>query len=441
MVGKIEKNPQLEIFKTPLAQFIQKYHKLCLLSAKIDWDSLEKDLSVYYTLDNGRPSIPIRKVAGILILKRIFNESDESAIERWKENPYWQYFCGEVHFQHEPPFDPTELIKFRKRIGEKGAERILKLSINLFEKNEIEEKAVLVDTTVQEKNITYPTDAKLQKKIIEKCRFIAKTEGIVLRQSYKRILKQLMIDQRFRSHPKRKKKAYASSRKIKTIAGRIVRDLERKLSDGAFERYLNEFLIFNKILQQEKHDSKKVYSIHEPHVQCIAKGKESKKYEYGNKTSLVKTIKSGIILGALAISENTYDGNTLEPQLKQVERLIGKLPKFAIVDRGYRGRKKVLETEIIIPKIAAKHNKYQRRKLRKWFRARAGIEPIIGHVKHDHRMLVNYLSGTQGDAINTLLAATGFNMMKMLRRLQSEAQNFILFIINGFYYFKKLAYP
>lgn len=440
MVGKIEKNPQLEIFKTPLAQFIQKDHKLCLLSAKIDWDSLEKDLSVYYTLDNGRPSIPIRKVAGVLLLKRIFNESDESAIERWKENPYWQYFCGEVHFQHEPPFDPTELIKFRKRIGEEGAERILATSINLFEKKEIEEKAVLVDTTVQQKNITYPTDAKLQKKIIEKCRLIAKTEGIVLRQSYKRILKQLMIDQRFRSHPKRKKKAYASSRKIKTIAGRIVRDLERKLSEQAFEKYLDEFMIFNKILQQERYDSKKIYSIHEPHVQCIAKGKESKKYEYGNKTSLVKTIKSGIILGALAIRENTYDGNTLEPQLKQVERLIGKLPGFAIVDRGYRGHKKVLETEIIIPKISARQNKYQRQKLRRWFRARAGIEPIIGHVKHDHRMLVNYLSGTQGDAINTLLAATGFNMMKMLRKLQSEAQNFVRFITNRFYNQLNLIY-
>jgi IS5 family transposase len=440
MVGKIEKNPQLEIFKTPLAQFIQKDHKLCLLSAKIDWDSLEKDLSVYYTMDNGRPSIPIRKVAGVLILKRIFNESDESAIERWKENPYWQYFCGEVHFQHDSPFDPTELIKFRKRIGEKGAEKILSISINLFERKEIEEKAVLIDTTVQEKNITYPTDTKLHKKIIEKCRLIAEIEGIVLRQSYKRILKQLMIDQRFRSHPRRKKKAYASARKIKTIAGRIVRDLERKLTEEQYEGYSKEFLIFNKILLQKTHSSNKIYSIHEPHVQCIAKGKESKKYEYGNKTSLVKTIKSGIILGALAIRKNTYDGNTLEPQLKQVERLTGKLPRYAIVDRGYRGRKKIMETEIIIPKKIAKHKKYERQKLRKWFRARAGIEPIIGHVKHDHRMLVNYLSGTEGDVINTLLAATGFNMMKMLRRLHSEAQNFILFITNRFYNQLNLIY-
>ena len=400
-----------------------------MLSKKVDWDSLEEDLSIYYTLDNGRPSIPIRKVVGVLLLRRMFNASDERAVEIWKENPYWQYFCGEVYFQHEYPFDPTELIKFRKRIGSEGAERILKLSVDLFEKKEIEEKTVLFDTTVQEKNITYPTDAKLQKKIIEKCRSIAKDENIILRQSYKRILKQLMINQRFRSHPKRKKKALASARKIRTITGRVVRDLERKLTNEQFEKYANDFLIFNKILSQKKDSINKIYSIHEPAVKCIAKGKESKKYEYGNKTSLVKTIKSGIIVGALAFEENSYDGDTLEPQLEQVERLTGKSPKFAVVDRGYRGRKKILKTEIILPKILAKHKKYQRQKMRKLFRARAGIEPIIGHIKRDHRMLINYLGGTQGDAINTLYAATGFNMMKMLRRLKAEAKKLVLLII------------
>ena len=440
MVGKIDNNPQLDAFKVPLVHFIQEDHELCLLANKIDWVSLEEDLSVYYTLDNGRPSIPIRKVAGVLLLRRMFNASDERAVEIWKENPYWQYFCGEVHFQHEAPFDPTELVKFRKRIGQEGAERILKLSIDLFDKHEIEEKTVLIDTTVQEKNITYPTDTKLQKKIIEKCRVIANKEDIDLRQSYKRILKQLMIDQRFRSHPKRKKKALTAARKIKTISGRMIRDLERKLTNEQFEKYANDFLIFNEIISQERNSTNKIYSIHEPEVRCIAKGKESKKYEYGNKTSIVKTIKSGIVIGALAFEENVYDGDTLEPQLEQVERLRDNSPKFAVVDRGYRGRKKILNTEIIIPKSLAKHKKYQRQKMRRLFRARAGIEPVIGHIKHDHRMLINYLSGTQGDAINTLLAATGFNMMKMLRRLKAEVINFINFLTSLICYTKDLAY-
>ena len=427
MIGKTDKTPQLNIYEVPLVQFINKNHELCQLAEKINWDDLEQDLSVYYCIDNGRPSIPIRKIVGVVFLKRMFNESDESVVDRWKENPYWQYFCGEVNFQHNWPFDPTELIKFRHRMGEKGMERILKQSIDLFSKREIKENQVLIDSTVQEKNITFPTDTKLQKRIIEKCRVIAKDEGIVLRQSYKRILKQLMIDQRFRQHPKRRKKARAAARKIKTIAGRVVRDLERKLNDEQMKRYLEDLLIFKQVLSQERKTQNKIYSLHEPEVGCIAKGKEAKKYEFGNKVSIAKTMKSGIIIGALSFIDNPYDGDTLEPQLQQVKKMTGRLPKLAITDRGYRGKKKVLDTEIMIPgKLPADATNYQKQKTRKYFRARAGIEPIIGHIKHDHRMIRNYLSGAQGDAVNTLLAATGFNMMKMLRRIRAEIANFCL---------------
>ena len=427
MIGKTDKTPQLNMYQVPISQFINKEHELCQLAEKINWDELEQDLSVFYCLDNGRPSIPIRKISGVILLKRMFKESDESVVDRWKENPYWQYFCGEVNFQHHWPFDPTELIKFRQRLGEEGMERILKLSIDLFEKREIQEKQVLVDSTVQEKNITYPTDTKLQKKIVEKCREIAKDEGIILRQSYKRTLKQLMIDQRFREHPKRRKKANAAARKIKVIAGRVLRDLERKLNDEQLDRYQQDLLIFKKVLSQKQKDQNKTYSLHEPEVRCIAKGKEAKKYEFGNKSSIARNMKSGIIVGALAFSDNPYDAATLDPQLRQIERLTGRFPKIAILDRGYKGKKNVLGTEIKIPgKLPADATNYQKQKTRKYFRARAGIEPVIGHIKHDHGMLRNYLSGTQGDAINTLLAATGFNMMKMLRRIKAKTNSFCL---------------
>jgi len=144
MIGKIDPTPQLEMFKIPLKHFIKEEHELVLLSKKIQWEQLESDLSQYYCVNNGRPGIPIRTISGMLILKRMFNESDESVIDRWVENPYWQYFCGEIYFQHEPPFDRTELIKFRKRIGEEGAEKILKLSIDLFPKKEIQEKVFTI---------------------------------------------------------------------------------------------------------------------------------------------------------------------------------------------------------------------------------------------------------------------------------------------------------
>lgn len=427
MVGKTEKTPQLNVFKIPLDLYIDKNHELCLLSEKIDWDQVEEDFSEYYCANNGRPSIPIRKIVGVILLKRTYNLSDESVVDRWKENPYWQYFCGEIYFQHQQPFDPTELIKFRQRIGESGAEKILKLTILLFDKKEIREKEVLIDTTVQEKNITYPTDAKLQKKIIEKCRKIARQEGIVLRQSYKRKLKQLMVDQRFRSHPKRRKKAAAATRKIKTIAGRVVRDIDRKMNDKQREKYQGELTIFKLILKQEKTSKNKIYSIHEPQTLCIAKGKEAKPYEFGNKVSIVKTRKSGIIIGALSFKENLYDGHTLEPQLEQVKRLTNHQPNVGIADRGYRGRKTVGETQILTPKqLPASASNYERQKTRKRFRARAGIEPVIGHIKHDHRMLRNYLSGELGDSMNNLLAAAGFNMKKMLNRLKAQAISFIL---------------
>ncbi len=327
MIGKTDKTPQLNMYKVPFIQFINTGHELFQLSERIDWDELERDLTEYYCVDNGRPSILIRKIVGVVLLKRIFNESDESVVDRWKENPYWQYFCGEVKFQHHWPFDPTELIKFRHRMGEKGMERILKVSIDLFERKEIQEKRVLVDTTVQEKNITYPTDTKLQKKIIEKCRDIASDEGIQLRQSYKRTLKQLMIDQHFREHPRRKKKANAAARKIKTIAGRVVRDVERKLNTEQLRKYEQDLLLFHRVLSQKRTDTNKIYSLHEPEVRCIAKGKEAKKYEFGNKASIVKTMKSWIIVGALSFMDNLYYADTLDPQLRQVERLTEKLPE------------------------------------------------------------------------------------------------------------------
>ena len=419
MLGKIDKTPQLSIFDTPLVQFINMKHELCILSRKIDWDFIEEDFACYYSRI-GRPSVPIRRIVGLLLLKQIYNLSDEAIVDRWIENPYWQYFTGEQIFQKEQPFDPTEFIHFRKRIGKEGAEKLLKVSIELFGK-EAEEKEVLIDSTVQEKNITYPTDAKLHKRIIEKVNKIAKEEGIILRQTYTRKIKQLMIDQRFHNHPKRRKKARAALKKIKTIAGRQVRDIQRQLTPEEKEKYSDLFIIINKILDQTRGDKNKVYSIHEPDVRCIAKGKEAKKFEFGSKTGFVLTKTSKIVVGAISFKGNPYDGHTLEEYLKQVETLTGKRPKVGIVDRGYKGKKNIEGTQIIMPSSPSKESsQYQKQKARKRFRARAGIEPVIGHIKHDHRMLRNYLKGNLGDQFNAIMAGTAFNMKKMLNRIKEQ---------------------
>ena len=427
MVGKQDNTPQLSIFDTPLEKFINLEHELCVLSQKIDWDSVEEEFSIYYS-KIGRPSVPIRKMVGLILLKHIYNLSDESVVDRWIENPYWQYFSGERIFQTQKPFDPTEFIHFRNRIGKEGAEKLLKLSVQLFGK-EAQEKEVLIDSTVQEKNITYPTDAKLHKRIIEKVNKIAKQEGIVLRQTYTRTLKQLMIDQRFHNHPKRRKKAKAALRKIKTIAGRQVRDIERQFSDSQQEKHKELFIILNKILVQQKGDKQKIYSIHEPAVSCIAKGKEAKKFEFGNKSGIVLTKNSKIVVGAIAFENNPYDGHTLEEHFVQTEYLTERKPSVGIVDRGYRGKKKVNGTEIISPSSPKKDATcYDKQKARKRFRARAGIEPVIGHIKHDHRMLRNYLRGAIGNQLNTILAGTGFNLKKMLNRIKEQIL-FVLFLV------------
>jgi IS5 family transposase len=424
MIGKQDSTPQLSIFDTPLERFINLEHELCVLSKQIDWDKVESEFSVYYS-DFGRPSVPIRRIIGLLLLKHIYNLSDEAIVDRWIENPYWQYFSGEKIFQTQKPFDPTEFIHFRKRIGKEGAEKLLKISVQLFGK-EAQEKEVLIDSTVQEKNITYPTDAKLHKRIIEKVNSIANQEGITLRQTYTRTLKQLMIDQRFHNHPKRRKKAKAALRKIKTIAGRQVRDIERQFDPDQKVKYEGLMVILNKILIQQKGDKNKIYSIHEPEVNCIAKGKEAKKFEFGNKSGIVLTKTTKIVVGAIAFENNPYDGHTLEEHLKQTEYLTESKPTVGIVDRGYRGKKNINDVEIISPTAPKKGaTQYEKQKARKRFRSRAGIEPVIGHIKHDHRMLRNYLKGVNGDKVNTILAGTGFNLKKMLNRIKEQ----ILFAI------------
>jgi IS5 family transposase len=429
MIGKIDKTPQLNIFEVPLIQFINMKHELVELSRQIDWEAIEKQFSVYYT-DFGRPSVPIRKMIGSILLKQIYSESDESFVDRWVENPYWQYFCGEYSFQKNKPFDPSEFVHFRKRIGKEGAQALLKISIQLFGK-ELVMDDVYIDTTVQEKNVTFPTDSKLYRKVIAQSRNIAKRECIGLRQSYIRKEKALMLKMRFYRHPKRKKEARAATRKLHTIAGRLSREVQRHLQAKGNTSYADFFATAQAILSQTRNSTHKVYSLHEPHVKCIAKGKEHKAYEFGNKSSIVLS-RQGIIVGAMAFKENLYDGDTLHPQLQQVQQLTGQLPQTGIVDRGYRGRKNILGVNILTPKpLGVNASAYQKTKMRKRFRGRAGIEPIIGHLKQDHRLSRNFLSGVLGDEINTLLAAAAFNMKKFLNRVKARIRN-LLWQLNNF---------
>ena len=355
-------------------------------------------------------------MCGLLILKHLRNISDESVVEQWSENAYFQYFCGMHEFVPSFPCASSELVHFRKRIGEKGMELILSESIRVNDdKSDDDHHATaFIDSTVQEKNVTYPTDAKLHKKIIGKVSKIVKELNLPMRQSYTIVLKGIYRDQRFRNHPKNRRKAIKADKRLRTIAGRLVRELERNLGQN---RQHDELLsIFKKILLQRRNSSHKIYSIHEPEVQCISKGKEQKKYEFGNKVSIIRSA-TGVILGASSF-RNEYDGHTIQKSLEQVRRLTGKSIRRLAGDRGYRGRKEIDGTQILIPNAPrAKDTYYQRKKKHKLFCKRAGIEPTIGHLKADYRLGRNFYKGLVGDAINVILAAAAYNFKRAMKVL------------------------
>jgi IS5 family transposase len=425
MLKKLPVQPQLEMFKTVLTSFIHPEHELCLLAKKIDWDNLEKEFAPLYG-KVGRPSIPIRTIVGLLLLKQMYNLGDETVVDRYLENPYWQHFCGEVYFQYKLPFDPSDFVHFRHRIGPKGMEKIFKQSIDLFDKDFIRRgvKEVRVDTTVQEKNITFPTDRKLTEKVIEHCKRIAKKEDIRLKRTYTFEIRKLKQQLRFARKPKNMKKHVKAQKKLHHIAFKIYHDVAKQLNLIP-KRYMEEFDVLYRVLTQQRDDTHKVYSIHEPEVLCISKGKEHKQYEFGNKSSFAYTKGSGIIVGAMAIEGNIYDGRTLKPQLDQVTELTGGKIKKAIVDKGYKVKGGIPSVDIVMPKVLKKESYYLKKKREERCRSRAGIEGLISHLKHDHRMIRNYLSGTAGDQTNTLLAAAAYNMKKWMRLKRQEILNLI----------------
>ena len=420
------KNKQQTSFFSTFEEQLSHRHPLYILSNQIEWKKFDDAFKKHYSETMGAPAKPIRLLVGLLILKHLRNLSDESVVEQWAENSYYQYVCGEEYFASAPPCVPTELVEFRKRIGEAGIELIFQESIRINGKDGKEEDAA-TDTTVQEKNITFPTDSKLHKKIIDKCKDMAQKENLELRQTYTRTVKKLSYDQRFRNHPKNYGKARKADRKIKTIAGRLVRELERKLPAQTLPNYFSSLAIFKKVLLQKRNDTQKIYSLHEQHTQCIAKGKEHKKYEFGSKVSIIKTKNSGVIIGALNFEKNDYDAHTLQPAIEQQQRLTGHILKNNFVDRGYRGIKNVLGTNIITPNNYSHLNNYQKQKIRHGFRRRAAIEPKIGHLKSDHRLSRNFYKGIFGDNINVMLAAAAMNFKRMMNKWKDNPS--VLFFV------------
>lgn len=428
MIGKSVNHDQGDFFQPLLKDFIDLTHELVLLSDKIDWKYFENEFSKYYS-NTGQPAMPIRLMVGSLLLKRIYNLSDERVCETWEMNPYMQYFCGMAHFTHQFPTDPSDFVHFRNRIGKAGVEVIFAYSVHLFGK-EAKEKVSLSDTTVAENNTTFPTDSKLAKKIIDKCNEIAKKEKVTQRQTYVRTSKQLVRDTHNRNHPKRCKKAKKADAKLKTIAGRLLRELERELPTSILNTYREQLDLYYRVLNQNRTDSDKIYSLYKPFTACIAKGKAHKQYEFGTKVGIITTSKRLIITAVKSFTGNPHDSKTIEPLLDQMQSNFNYVPQEVIYDRGGKGAKQIGSTIISTPdyRPLKRDTEYQKRSKRKKFRRRAAIEPVIGHLKTDFRMNQNYLWGEDSPQINAFLAATGWNLKKMMKQLKEEFKYLALYI-------------
>jgi IS5 family transposase len=419
---------QLDLFQAQFAQILNLNHPLILLANKIDWSRFEAAFVGCYSPDMGAPAKAIRLMVGLHYLKHTFNESDESLLDRWVENPYWQCFCGFETMQHDVPLHPTSLVKWRQRVGAEKLASLLQETLAIAVKDERVTKHELaqvnVDTTVQEKNVTHPTDSKLYHTAIRKLVNAARDRHVKLRQTYRRVAKRVAIMVGRYAHAKQFQRMRKSLKQLRTWLGRVIRDVRRKVSDP--DPSLTALLqLCERLHAQQPTDSKKLYSLHEPEVQCISKGKAHKRYEFGQKVSIATTNRSNWIVGVTLCENNPYDGHTLAKTIASVQTNTGVNVTAAYVDKGYRGHDYQGDGTIHIAGSSPRNltrNQLKRR------RRRSAVEPKIGHLKQDHRMGRCFLKGLIGDAINAVLAAAGSNLRKLLNLLAAVGPALIFWL-------------
>jgi IS5 family transposase len=383
------------MFQIDLEQLIDMHHPLVLLGQCIDWSSFEATLGASYHPSQGAPGISTRLMVALHYLKYQHDLSDEDVVAVWVENPYWQQFSGERYFQHRLPIDPSSMTRWRSRLGVVRPTELRRIN---------------VDTTVQTKAIRFPTDARLYNRMRERLVKAARAEGLTIKQSYRHVGRRLLMQSSRYAHARQMQRARACTRKLRTQLGRVVREIQRQKQTPSNE--LAKLLeTARRIHAQQRHDKNKIYSVHEPAVECIAKGKAGKPYEFGNKVSVAVSSRGGWFVGARSFAGSPYDGHTLAAQMKQVERMIGDSVGEVHVDMGYRGHDYEGAAKVHIDK---RQRGRTPRALWRWMKRRAAVEPSIGHLKNEHRLERNRLKGVAGDAINAVLAAAAMNFQKLL---------------------------
>ena len=413
---------QADLLRPRLVDMIDGRHELVRLAALIDWSWFEREWAGFFPAAEGRPATHPRLVAGLMYLQHAHGLSDEAVLARWVENPYFQHFTGETFFQHRAPIHPSSLSRWRGRIGEEGVEWLLTRTIEAAQasgavtSNSLAE--IAVDTTVMEKAIAHPTDSRLYERARHSLVTLAHKAGIALRQNYNRLAPRLAGQVGRYAHARQFRRMRRALRTLKGYTGRILRDVERKLGavpDGPLRARIEQRIaLVTRLLLQTPKSSRKLYALHEPEVDCIAKGKARVRYEFGTKVSIATTLAGGFVVGMRSQPGNPYDGHTLADALQQVETLTGQRPSLAVVDRGYRGHG-VTATRVLVSGTSRGLTP----RLRRLLRRRSAIEPEIGHMKTDGRLARCALKGTLGDALYAVLCGCGHNIRKILAHLRA----------------------
>jgi transposase, IS5 family len=409
--------PQEDLFRARLQNLVDPRHALVRLAGLIEWERFETAFGPLYTDAVGRPGLPTRLVVGLQLLKHVDGLSDETVCARYLDGPYVQLFRGETHFQHVLPLDRSSMTRWRQRIGPERLELLLAESLAAAQRGgAVEERhlrRVTIDTTVQPKAATHPTDSKLLHRGIEILARLARRHGVRLRQSYLRVARRARREAAKLIHAGRRRQAERQVRQLRTWLGRLVRDIGRKVAGNARAKaaLVAPLGLIARLLRQRREDRgrDKLYSLHAPEVECIGKGKAQARYEFGVKVSIATTnaVAPGgqFVLGARALPGNPYDGHTLAAQIAQTERVTGVAVERAYVDRGYRGHDADRARVFV-----AGQKRGLAPTIRRERRRRSAIEPVIGHLKSDGHLGRNFLLGTEGDATNLALAAAGHNL-------------------------------
>jgi len=418
---------QTDLLRSRLDAIIDMEHALVKLARTIDWPFLEERFGAVYEDKPGRPPLPTRLMVGLAILKHTYDLSDEVLCERWLENPYYQFFCGEEFFQHRLVFERSSLTRWRQRMGEERVQALLQESLAVASKTKAIKPAdlnrIIVDTTVQPKNVMFPTDARLLHRAREILARLSHKHGIKLRQSYTRVGKFALIQHQRYAHAKQFKRANRALKKLRTYLGRVIRDVTRKIAgDSRLEE-----MVFGRILklarrvrdQTQRQRGPKVYSLHAPEVECIGKGKAHRPYEFGVKVSVATTLahaKGGqFVTHVKALPGNPYDGHTLATVIPEIEALVGNAIERLLADKGYRGHNAPPDYKFRV--FTSGQKRRMTPAIKRELRRRSAVEPVIGHLKSEHRMGRNYLWHRQGDAINAVLAAAGYNFRRLIHWL------------------------